>query len=244
MWPLASRHRTIPQSNGHAEAAVKAMKTNCKGNLSCHEFVTGLLEWRDTPKEHGCSPAQLLYGHSIRTRVPATAAALKQPVDEDAVAEKCQKSILKYRDQYDSRAADLSSLKVGQSVRIQDMVSKLWEKTGKIERVCADQRSYKVLADNGKVYWRNRKFLRPIPDASADINTDLATESLPLPASAGGRGKRKVRFRTPIDDADERDTAGELRRSSRRRRCPDFYGTSTSTTLDRAQGGDGVGATS
>ena len=173
----------------------------------------------------------------------ASAAALKKPVDEGAIAKKRHESILKYRDQYDSRAADLSSLKVGQSVRIQDMVSKLWEKTGKIERICADQRSYKVLADNGKVYWRNRKFLRPIPDASADIDTDLATESPPLPASAGGRGKRKVRFRSPIDDADGRDTAGELRRSSRRRRRPDFYGTSTSTTLDRAQGGDGVGAT-
>ena len=97
-WNVATGFSSphYPQSNGHAEAAVKAMKslvakTNCKGNLSCHEFVTGLLEWRNTPKEHGCSPAQLLYGHSIRTRIPATAAALKQPVDEGAVAKKRQK---------------------------------------------------------------------------------------------------------------------------------------------------------
>ncbi len=40
-----------PQSNGHAEAAVKAMKnlvirTKCKGNLRDQAFLTGLLEWR------------------------------------------------------------------------------------------------------------------------------------------------------------------------------------------------------
>ncbi len=72
-----------PQSNGHAEAAVKAMKSlviksDCKGNLHDEAFLSGLLEWRCTPKDHGCSPAQLLYWRSIRSRVSATESALEK----------------------------------------------------------------------------------------------------------------------------------------------------------------------
>ena len=43
-----------PQSNGHAEAGVKAMKTlivktTTNGNLDIESFARGLLEWRNTP---------------------------------------------------------------------------------------------------------------------------------------------------------------------------------------------------
>ena len=46
-----------PQSNGHAEAAVKAMKsllatTTESGNIDSEEFCEGLLEWLNTPKAH------------------------------------------------------------------------------------------------------------------------------------------------------------------------------------------------
>ena len=44
-----------PQSNGHAEASVKAMKalimkTTTNGDIDSEAFLTGLLEWRNTPK--------------------------------------------------------------------------------------------------------------------------------------------------------------------------------------------------
>ena len=55
-----------PQSNGHAEAAVKAMKSlvaksSKSGNIDSDEFCEGHLEWLNTPKEHGLSPAEVLY---------------------------------------------------------------------------------------------------------------------------------------------------------------------------------------
>ena len=52
----------FPQSNGHAEAAVKAlkrliMKTTTGGALDVDSFQRGLLEWRNTPRANGQSPA-------------------------------------------------------------------------------------------------------------------------------------------------------------------------------------------
>ena len=65
-----------PQSNGHAEAAVKAMKqlifkTTKNGDLDVDSFQRGLLEWRNTPRASGDSPAEALYGRSLDSFVLA-----------------------------------------------------------------------------------------------------------------------------------------------------------------------------
>ena len=64
-----------PQSNGHVEAAVKCMKnliekTTQNGNLDKEEFLEGLLELRNTPRQHGLSPAEIVFGHPIRSKIP------------------------------------------------------------------------------------------------------------------------------------------------------------------------------
>ncbi len=68
-----------PQCNGLAEAAVKAMKklmtTTVRGELDEENFQRGLLEYRNTPREGGLSPAQILFGHPLRSAVPAHRAA-------------------------------------------------------------------------------------------------------------------------------------------------------------------------
>ena len=71
---ISSPH--YPQSNGHAEAAVKSvkhliLKTAPSGNIDCEEFDRGLLELRNTPNITGRSPSQILYGHPLRSCVPA-----------------------------------------------------------------------------------------------------------------------------------------------------------------------------
>ena len=65
-----------PQSNGLAEASVKAMKkliatTTVRGELDDENFQRGLFEYRNTPREGGLSPAQILFGHPLRSAVPA-----------------------------------------------------------------------------------------------------------------------------------------------------------------------------
>ena len=69
-----------PQSNWLAEAAVKAMKkliatTTVRGELDDENFQRGLLEYRNTPREGGLSPVQILFGHPFRSAVPAHRAA-------------------------------------------------------------------------------------------------------------------------------------------------------------------------
>ena len=66
-WGVKLAHSTphYPQSNGHAEAAVKAMKTLLRktspnGWLDNPAFLQGLLEWRNTPKKDGMSPVEIV----------------------------------------------------------------------------------------------------------------------------------------------------------------------------------------
>ena len=57
------------QSNGLGESAVKAMKALLAetGDIFGEEFQRGLLEWRNTPKAHGKSPAELVFGHQQKS---------------------------------------------------------------------------------------------------------------------------------------------------------------------------------
>ena len=53
-----------PQSNGRAEAAVKAMKklVSTTTVITSDDFRKGFIKWRNTPKKHGKSPSQLVFG--------------------------------------------------------------------------------------------------------------------------------------------------------------------------------------
>ena len=71
---ISSPHH--PQGNGHAEASVKKMKLLIKeavpnGNIATEEFMAGLQELRNTPGPSNVSPAQLLFGHPLRSFLPA-----------------------------------------------------------------------------------------------------------------------------------------------------------------------------
>lgn len=63
-WGVALGNSTphYPQSNGHVEAAVKAVKelvakTAPSGDLSSEDFLAGQLEFRNSPYECRASPA-------------------------------------------------------------------------------------------------------------------------------------------------------------------------------------------
>ena len=69
-----------PQYNGRACTAVKAMMkliaaSTVRGKLDDGNVQRGLLEYRNTPREGGLSPAQILFGHPLRSAVPAHRAA-------------------------------------------------------------------------------------------------------------------------------------------------------------------------
>ena len=60
-----------PESNGHAESAVKNMKRLVKTTKNFDEFKRALLEWRNSPRVDGLSPAQWAFGRRQKTDAPA-----------------------------------------------------------------------------------------------------------------------------------------------------------------------------
>ncbi|XP_068216422.1 uncharacterized protein [Palaemon carinicauda] len=169
---MSSPH--YPQSNGHAEASVKAikhliLKTAPSGNIDCEEFDRGLLELRNTPNFTGRSPAQILYGHPLRTCVPAHPQSFSE--EWQAKSEDCDRRAAaraeQVKQQYDQHARPLPKLEIGQTVRIQDPISHRWEKVGVVMGF-GKSRDYEVRLPSGRVWWRNRRFLRPVPTPGVD----------------------------------------------------------------------------
>ena len=197
-----------PQSNGHAEAAVKAvkhliMKVAPKGNIDDVEaFDRGLLELRNTPRPDGRSPAQILYGHPLRSHVPAHAKSFAP--EWQAKAEECERRAVVRKDamakQYDSHAKPLPPIKPDSHVRVQDPVTKRWDRVG-VVMGRGKTRDYLIKTSSGRVLWRNRRFIRavphPTPDPAVELhyNSDSASQDNPAP-NATPPPRRSTRIRS------------------------------------------------
>ncbi|XP_043188392.1 uncharacterized protein K02A2.6-like [Amphibalanus amphitrite] len=188
-----------PQSNGHAESAVKAMKhliskTTVNGSLD-DDFHRGLLEFRNTPRADGRSPAQVVFGHPIRSCVPAHRRSFATEWQEQA--EECDYraslNLQRAKQTYDSSAHPLKPLKAGDHVWLQDPISRRWDNLGTIVGV-GYHRDYLIKTPSGRVFWRNRRFLRP--SLKTPDNPEKKTTSSPSP-SAGVPARQRVRFQLP-----------------------------------------------
>jgi len=174
---MSSPH--FPQSNGHAEAAVKAMKhlvmkCTVHGNLDDEAFDKALLEWRNTPSAQGSSPAQILFGHPLRSLVPTHRRAFATSWQRVAVAMDKEVSAAKYASRYDVSSKVLHPLSVGSEVVVQDVRSRRWNRGGTIVSK-GRRRDYTVKLPSGRTLWRNRRFLRAVPGESLDDAADTAS---------------------------------------------------------------------
>ncbi len=155
------------QSNGYAESAVNAAKSLvkkiCPGKtVNCAEFMEALIEHRNTPKQDGLSPAERLFHRPMRTRLPSHPQIFSAPIRE-RIRKADQKAVLlrkKAKEQYDKGASKLPALKVGDVVRVQHHITKKWNLIAEIMEMKARGRSYLVRSETGRLYWRNRRFLR------------------------------------------------------------------------------------
>ncbi|KAK4288131.1 hypothetical protein Pmani_038826 [Petrolisthes manimaculis] len=96
------------------------------------------------------------------------------------------------QEQYNQHARPLPRLRVGDTVRIQNLTSLRWDKVG-VVMSCGRSRDYEVRLPSGRVYWRNRRFLRPINPPGVDplphipeppvSCTDPVTESFIAPTT-------------------------------------------------------------
>ena len=105
--------------------------------------------------------------------------------------------------EYNKRAKHLSSLKIGQHVRIQDHISKKWLRSGLIIGV-GRNRGYHIKLSSGRVCWRNRRSIRPLPTEWGDPKEEMMTSD-----------ERHVHFEDEIFPP-----SPTLRRSVRQKRFP------------------------
>ena len=170
----------FPHGNTRSELAVKSAKrllrsnVNERGNLDTVAITKALLEYRNTPdRDIGLSPAELLYGRTLKDFLPDKPDKLSRPrhelLKEDwkNIADWRENALsrrgIKMMDKLKEHSKDLPPLSVGNSVLIQNQLGnhpKRWEKRGTIVAVLP-HRQYKVRVDGSRrITLRNRQFLK------------------------------------------------------------------------------------
>ena len=153
--------------------------------------MDSLLEYRNTPRKDGFSPAQMMFGRRQRTKLPCTQEAYK-PIDIEEAARSRKKQRMEVKNQYDKTAKTLPKLHIGQKVYVQDPVSKRWTSNATIKKIRKDDRSYVIEFENGKQSIRNRRQLRQKNESAADFQNNVDEENLKSKSalSAPRRSKR------------------------------------------------------
>ena len=183
-----------------AESAVKAMKALVaqSGDIFGGDFQRGLLEWQNTLKAHGKSPAELVFGQQ-RSIVQSLAKNLILSAPwKTALEEGISLLQKKSRYYYNAGAKFLPELDIGTEVRLQNPDTKCWLEQGEIIKK-GPHCDYYVCLLEGKMRWRNRCFLCPMV----------------VPSELRSRGGGD----TPIPGGDQEREA--IFRRSGRKKCPD-----------------------
>ncbi|TRY68324.1 hypothetical protein TCAL_13987, partial [Tigriopus californicus] len=78
---------------------------------------------------------------------------------------KANQKVAKLRNQanerYNSGASELPKLKIGDVVQVQHATQKRWDLLGEVIEIDKRGRSYYICTEMGRLYWRNRQYLRP-----------------------------------------------------------------------------------
>lgn len=157
-----------PRSNGLAERNVQTIKKLfTKASEDGKDWQLAILNFRNTPISGELySPAQLLMGRSLNTRLPAAGHTLDpRPVDPAELQASRVHRVARMKDNYDRATRGLPPLHSGTKVRVRD--GKVWV-GAQIVRRDENEQSYWVKSDNGGIYRRNREHILLIPDSTND----------------------------------------------------------------------------
>ena len=137
-------------------------KSTENGNIDSEEFLRALLEWRNTPREGGLSPAQIVFGQPMRSFIPAhhTSFDPKWHKTRKEYDDKVLDQKLKSKDRYDRHSKPLPPIQSGTEVLVQHTVNKKKENVGTIVAK-RRYRDFMIRTPSGKTKCRNRRFIRP-----------------------------------------------------------------------------------
>ena len=139
-----------PRSNGLAEACVKNMK-HLLQKVGKANFTYHLYYWRNMPRSDGeLSPAQMFYGRDLRSALPNLQFVPREVVPVPSRAD---------------------SFRIGDWVRVQNPVTKLWDSKGVIVDIRDSGRSFHVNI-NDSMYLRNASFLKHCDPPSDNVCLD------------------------------------------------------------------------
>ena len=159
-----------PQSNGHAEAAVKIAK-HLLLKSSPSKFPEALAAWRNTARENKPSPNELMFYPKIRDGKPILSSHLKVQVSDlkDLPNHQKRGSHIHEDSQLErspTRPSNSECQQIpdqffrGDRVRVQDPHTKRWDIEAVITSSSRSNRSLHLLTDEGFSMWRNRRFVR------------------------------------------------------------------------------------
>ena len=183
---LGFTHQTsspyYPQANGQSERAVQVAKTILRQS----DPMLALLAYRSTPHvSTGFSPAQLLMGRRIQSRLPTLPSALqpKWP-NSDVISENDRLAKESSTRIYNRKhgAKPLTQFEGGESVRIKTDAQKVWGNPTVVVRADTP-RSYIVQSPDGSMFRRNRRHLQeiPVPVTECQFVPDVASNGSPAP---------------------------------------------------------------
>ncbi|KAL1446090.1 hypothetical protein WDU94_005684 [Cyamophila willieti] len=157
-----------PRSNGEAESAVKIIKkmlAKCLHDNS--DPYIAMLNLRNTPKNFGPSPAQLLFSRVLNSRIPTQNKLLKPKIYKyDEKYDRYKRSQETY---YNKGATNLTPLNINQQVFFKKTPNDLWSPGIISSRVADQSRSYRVTDKEGNEYRRNRQHIfSPPPQRSQE----------------------------------------------------------------------------
>jgi hypothetical protein len=181
----------LSRTNRRAEAAVKAMKRVVRGAVPAgghipdpDKLAEGIKAFRNQPRYGGRSRSELVYGRIIRKGLPVHFTAFDPRWQNDLkhLDDRANDQRTQGQARYDSRATHHKTLDPGAPVWIQNHVTNRWTIPGVILE-CLPHSDYNFRQLSGRVFCRNRVFLRPRAEET-HVRPALAESSPPPPAAA------------------------------------------------------------
>ena len=159
------------QSNGEAERAEQTIKSLLKRE---EDPTKALLSYRSTKQLNGYSPAELLFGRNIGTRIPVAESELSprwQGVGKFREEEEVRKQIQKKCFDDHHAAKELKDVPSGTAVWVCDL-----KVPAAVTNAAETPRSYIIQTPEGTVR-RNRKFLNTYSPKQVDTEGRMSLES-------------------------------------------------------------------